>query len=283
MPANPCPIRLCEESFLRALRASVGARTPFGHLSTLPRCIAPIRAPSGLSGGLSTLERVAGRARRAVLGVPTMRTSAQAPLRRSQSPAGVAGAWTHPNDYLRPHTGSQWALRGRWHPVLGRGHGLLRGHWGGLGRRAGRSRRGHGSAGGAGSRRVRIRHGASPQDSVRTLASPHTAGGRRRGARGGRTRTGVYGVCCVGVCVCFIVHDSGVTESANNQTIAHEPATTESEPATPNPQETKQSLANPHSTEPTAGLQAERWWSAGHYRNFCRHWARLKKTRSVFQ
>ena len=151
----------------------MGARPPFGHPWSLHPCIAPIRAPSGLSGGLSVLASPAGRAR-------TMCTSAQAPLRRSQSPAGVAGAWTHPNDYLRPHTGSQWALRGRWSPVLGLGHGLLRGRSGlGHGVSAGRVGGVTGAQAGltlGGSGRVRKK--LCERLRVRT----RRAGGRRRGA-----------------------------------------------------------------------------------------------------
>jgi hypothetical protein len=227
MPANPCPVRLCEESFLRALRASVGARTPFGHLSTLPRCIAPIRAPSGLSGGLSTLERVAGRARRVVLGVPTMRTSAQAPLRRSQSPAGVAGAWTHPNDYLRPHTGSQWALTGRWAPVLGLGHGLLRGHWGGV---TG-ARRGHGVTGAQAGRGLGGCESVTGR--VRKILYERLRVRTRRAGAGGAHGAGAPARACKGCVVLGCVFVSLFTIQV-----------------LPNPQTIKQSLTNPQQQNP---------------------------------
>lgn len=113
----------------------------------------------------------------------------------------------------------------------------------------GAGRRGHGSAGGADSRRVRIRHGASPQDSVRTLASPHTAGA----GRGGCGAQAGAPVCRGVLLFCFsrirIRKRNALSESATNKTIVHESATTESEPATENPQETKQSLANPHTAQ----------------------------------
>jgi hypothetical protein len=91
----------------------------------------------------------------------------------------------------------------------------------------------------------------------------------------------------VGVCCCFVFHEpEPVTERferiRNESNNLSRTRNTEPEPTTPNPQETKQSLANPHSTEPVTGSQAERWQGEGHYRNFRGHRAGLKKRGRFF-